>query len=147
MINAYTWEDLRPGLAAGFEVDVTERMMRDFLATSGDANPLHLHDEYATDFGFRARVVYGMLTASFYSRLAGVYLPGRHCLLHGINADFNAPVYVGDRLRVRGEVAYKNDAFKRIEVDCHIKNQADALVSKARLRLGWIGDRIRDLAS
>ena len=140
-MNSYTWEDLQPGLAATFEVGVTERMMRDFLATSGDENPLHIEEEYATDRGFRGRVVYGMLTASFYSTLAGVYLPGKHCLLHGLSVDFNAPVYVGDRLRVRGEVAYKNDTFKRIEIDARIENQAGVLVSKGRLRLGWIGER------
>jgi 3-hydroxybutyryl-CoA dehydratase len=140
-MNTYTWEELEPGLAAAFEVDVTDRMMSHFLATSGDENPLHMQDTYAADRGFRSRVVYGMLTASFYSTLAGVYLPGQHCLLHGLSVDFNAPVYVGDRLRVRGQLAYKNEAFKRIEVDAVIENQAGVVVSKGRLRLGWIGDR------
>ena len=135
-MNSYSWEQLRVGLAADFDVTVDDEMMARFYATTGDANPLHLDAEYASGRGFRSRVVYGMLTASFYSTLAGVHLPGRRCLLHGVKVDFNAPVYVGDRLRVRGQIAHLSEAYRQIELACDITNQRAEVVSKARVRCG-----------
>ncbi|MEA2753069.1 MAG: 3-hydroxybutyryl-CoA dehydratase [Myxococcales bacterium] len=135
-MNSYSWDQLHVGLDAGFDVTVDDAMMERFLATTGDANPLHLDADYATGRGFRSRVVYGLLTASFYSTLAGVHLPGQRCLLHGVKADFNAPVYVGDRLRVRGTIAHLSEAYRQIDLACEITNQRAEVVSKARLRCG-----------
>jgi 3-hydroxybutyryl-CoA dehydratase len=135
-VSSYSWEQLRVGLTADFDVTVDDAMMDRFLATTGDANPLHLDADYATGRGFRSRVVYGLLTASFYSTLAGVHLPGTHCLLHGVKVDFNGPVYVGDCLRVRGVVAHLSEAYRQIELACDITNQRAEVVSKARLRCG-----------
>ena len=39
-----------------------------------------------------------MLGASFFSTLAGVYLPGEHCLLHGVECKFAKPIFIGDTL-------------------------------------------------
>jgi acyl dehydratase len=135
-MNAHTWEDLVLGLEAELEVTVTEPMMSRFFETTGDSSPLHVDERYAKERGFGGRVVYGLLTASFYSTLAGVYLPGRHCLLHGLKIDFNGPVYVGDSLRVHGRVAYRNEAFRQIELACEITNQRHEVVSRALLRAG-----------
>jgi 3-hydroxybutyryl-CoA dehydratase len=135
-MNAYTWEELEVGLAAEFDIEVSLDMMERFTASTGDVNPLHLDAGYARQAGFDDRVVYGMLTASFFSTLAGVYLPGARCLLHGVQASFHKPVYVGDTLKVRGEVAYRNEAFKQAELSCRITNQRGEKVSSAKLKVG-----------
>ena len=59
---------------------VTPEMMDAFRAITGDVSPIHIDADYARGRGFPGRVVYGMLGASFFSTLAGVYLPGEHCL-------------------------------------------------------------------
>ncbi len=135
-MNTHSWTDLHVGLRAEFETVVTPSMMAGFLAATGDDNPLHVDEAYAVERGFRGRVVYGLLTASFYSTLAGVHLPGKYCLLHGLKVDFAAPVYVGDRLRVCGTVVHRNEAFQQVELACEITNQDAVVVSKARLRAG-----------
>ncbi|MBL8954125.1 MAG: MaoC family dehydratase [Myxococcaceae bacterium] len=135
-MNAYTWEQLQLGLTAEFAVEVSPAMMERFTSSTGDLNPLHLDPGYARQAGFDDRVVYGMLTASFFSTLAGVYLPGERCLLHGVEASFHKPVYVGDTLTVRGEVAYRNEAFKQAELKCRITNQRGEKVSSAKLKVG-----------
>jgi 3-hydroxybutyryl-CoA dehydratase len=135
-MNAYTWDELVIGLTAGFDVTVTSTMMERFRADTGDDNPLHVDLDAALRAGFEDRIVYGMLTASFFSTLAGVHLPGTRCLLHGINATFHAPVYVGDRLSVRGTVDYRNESFRQAELACVITNQSDKRVASARLKVG-----------
>ena len=132
----YFWEDLKVGLRHEFGVVITDAMMAHFRGDFGDTNPLHTDRAYAVARGFRDRVAYGMLTASFYSTLAGVHLPGRFCLLHGINVSFHRPVFVGDRLVISGEVSYLNDAYRQAEIAAAIADDQGVIVSKAKLRVG-----------
>lgn len=134
-MNAYRWSELHIGLAHSFTVQLTPAMMQDFLHLSGDTNPLHLDATFAKEAGFPDVVAYGMLTSALYSRMVGVYLPGRFCLLHGIQVDFSNPAYVGDWLTVKGEIAHLNDAFRRIEIRASIENGTQ-VISKAKIRVG-----------
>jgi acyl dehydratase len=135
-MNDYNWPELAVGLGATFEVLVTAQMLDDFAALSGDCNPLHMDDAFARSAGFPGRLVFGMLTSSFYSRLVGMYLPGKHGLLHGVEVEFKKPAHIGDRLTVSGEVVYLNDAYRQIEVKARILNQRGETVSKATIRAG-----------
>ena len=78
-MNHYRLADLTPGVTESFTVTITEEMMAQFYAITGDNSPIHMDADYAAGRGYPGRVVYGMLGASFLSTLAGVYLPGEHC--------------------------------------------------------------------
>ena len=82
-MNSYTLADISPGLTADFTLEVTAEKMALFYELTGDCSPIHMDEAYAQRRGYPGRVVYGMLGASLFSTLAGVYLPGEHCLLHG----------------------------------------------------------------
>ena len=135
-MNAYRWEDLSIGMKEQFEARFTEQHARQFAEVSGDVNPLHTDADYALSAGFRAPVLFGMLTSSLYSRLAGVYLPGKYALLEGVTLHFHAPVYAGETLFVVGEVVFLSESFRRLEVKATIRRQDRSLVSKALLRVG-----------
>ncbi len=124
------------GLSHSLEVTVTQEMMDMFLQLTSDNNPLHTDKDFACGKGFRDRVVYGMLTASFYSTLVGVYLPGKYCLLHGIDVSFVNPVFIGDRLSIFGEVSYINEAYKQVEIKASITNHSGAKISRAKIKVG-----------
>lgn len=135
-MNQYTFEELEVGMKECFTVTVTEEMMETFKQLSGDNNPLHCDESYAAASGFPGRVVYGMLTASFYSTMAGVYLPGERAILQGVDSKFRSPVYIGDTLTVTGKIAEKNETFRLITVKAEITNQSGQKVSKATLQVG-----------
>ena len=135
-MNDYGWPDLVVGQSAAFEVFVTAEVLNSFAAISGDYNPLHMDAAFAKASGFDGQVVFGMLTASFYSRLIGMHLPGKRALLHGIHVEFKSPAYIGDRLSVSGEIAYLNDAYHRLEVKARIVNQNGKVISKATIQAG-----------
>ena len=86
------------------------------------------------------RVVYGLLTSSFYSTLVGVHLPGKHCILQGIDIQFSKPVYIGDTLKISGKVSYINEAYKQIEIRAFITNQNNEKVSKATIKTGVLDE-------
>jgi 3-hydroxybutyryl-CoA dehydratase len=135
-VKHYRLLDIAPGLNHSFHVSVTAEMMGQFRDLTGDANPLHTDRDFALSLGYRDCVVYGMLTASFYSTFVGMYLPGRYALLQGVDASFTAPVFPGDSLTVYGEVTSIHQALRQIEIRAHITNQVGKKVSRAKIRAG-----------
>lgn len=131
-MNEYKIADLSEGMTASFERTVTQKMVDAFGMVSGDLNPLHTDTEYAKDLGHPGTVVYGMLTASLYSTMAGMYLPGKYCLLQQMETKFRKPVYVGDTLTVSGTVIQRTEFPAQIVVEIKIRNQNGKLVNSGR---------------
>ena len=136
-MNRYTWSDIHLGLKQSFQAVFTEEMVRSFARLSGDTNPLHIDAEYARSAGYPGPVVFGLMSSSLYSRLAGVHLPGKYALLQGIDVNFNAPCFLGEILVVEGEVTHLTEAYHRFEVRASIRKIQGALVSRAILRIGF----------
>ncbi len=135
-MNQYTLADMTPGLTESFTVTVTEGMMAAFEAITGDCSPIHVDADYAKGRGYPGRVVYGMLGASFFSTLAGVYLPGEHCLLHGVECKFAKPIFIGDTLTVTGTVTNVSEAVAEAEIKAVITNQDGKRVTRGVIRAG-----------
>lgn len=138
MLNVYRYEQIDVGMSCDFQVEVTQDAKKMFAEISGDENPLHTDKNYATSNGFQDEVVYGMLTVSFFSRLVGMYLPGKYCILQKIETTFTNPVYVGDELTVSGTVSKKHDSVRRIVIDGVVSNQRGEKVCKAKISVGCL---------
>ncbi|MEG1558150.1 MAG: MaoC family dehydratase [Oscillospiraceae bacterium] len=135
-MKEYTISSIELGMSESFCVTVSDEMLMGFRNISGDINPLHNDEEFAKTAGYKSRVVFGMLCASLFSTLAGVYLPGKYCLLHELTTKFKKPVFVGDTLTVFGTVTEKSAALRRITVSAKIVNQDGVLVNKASIKAG-----------
>jgi len=119
----YSFEEIKIGLIHNFEVGIDEELTKKFANVSGDFNPLHMDEQYAKETKFGKRVVHGMLLASFFSRLVGMYLPGKNALYFSQNLNFVKPCFIGDKVTVQGEIIDKSDATKIIKLKTSIKNQ------------------------
>ena len=135
-MNEYRITDLSAGLQESFTVTVTEDMMAKFQAITGDTNPLHVSDDFAKEKGFPQRVAYGMLTASLISTLGGVYLPGKYCLIQGVEVRFAKPVFIGDVLEVTGEAVKVDRDLRYLEIKVTIRNQRNEKVLRGLLKAG-----------
>ena len=123
-------------MTESFETVVTEQMFEQFLAITGDVNPLHNDTDFAAEKGHPGRVAFGMMTASFLSTLAGVYLPGKNSLIHEVEVKFARPVYAGDVLCVSGTVTEINDTFRLFWMKVVITNQKGEKVLRGKMRVG-----------
>lgn len=132
-MNSYTYDQLTIGMSESFTVTVTEEMLDSFKAITGDINPLHNDESFAKEKGMPGRVAYGMLTASFLSTLAGVYLPGERSLIQQVEIKFAKPVFIGDVLTVTGQIVEKNDSVSRIELKTTITNQDGKKVLRGKM--------------
>lgn len=137
-MNEYKFENLEIGQKESFQVVITEKMVDSFRKLTGDVNPLHIDDGFAKEVGdgkFSRHISFGMLTASFYSTLAGVYLPGKYSLIHSIDIKFQKPVYAGEQLEIEGKIISKQEALKLIEIKAIIYNGQRNKVSQAKIRV------------
>ena len=135
-MNEYRITYLSTGKQESSTVTVTEDMMDKFRAITGDINPLHVSDDFAKGKGFPQRVAYGMLTASLISTLGGVYLPGKYCLIQGVEVRFAKPVFVGDVLEVTGETVKVDRDLRYLEIKVTIRNQRNEKVLRGLLKAG-----------
>ena len=85
--------------------------------------------------GYKGKVVYGFLVSSFYSTLAGVYLPGRWSLIYDVQIGLTAPVYINDVLNVSGKVVAKVDVYKMLTLRIQIENQGGKKVSRGKMKV------------
>ncbi len=122
-MNNYKFDELTVGMTESFKVSITEAMLEAFKGITGDVNPLHNDEEFAKAKGHPGRVAYGMLTASFLSTLAGVYIPGERSLIQQVETKFAKPVYIGDELTVTGEITELVESVQRLELKVTITNQ------------------------
>mgnify|MGYP006158733551 CR=1 FL=1 len=124
----YTFDSITVGINHEFEITVTEKLVSDFSVISGDFNPLHMDEKYATKTKFKKRVCHGMLLASFLSRLVGMYLPGKNALYFSQILNFISPCFINDIITVKGEIIDKNYATKIITLKTSIVNQKNELI-------------------
>ncbi len=138
-MNDYRFSDIEIGMEASFSKNVTIEMENSFRELSGDENPLHKDDDFAKDISagkFQSHAAFGMLTASLYSTMAGMYLPGKYSLIHSFNElSFLNPVFVGDELTVTGQVVDKVDDLRLIVLKVSIRNQEKKVVSRAKMKV------------
>lgn len=134
--NQYCFEEIILGMEESFQVKITKDKQDAFTILSGDINPMHIDSEFAMQRGYKDCLVYGMCTASVYSALVGVYLPGEKCLFHECSIQWPKPVYIGDELTVYGKVAEIDERSRRITIKAYIRNQDGIKVSRAKLIVG-----------
>jgi len=121
--NSINFKEITIGYSKKFTVKITSKMLEDFATLSGDYNPLHMDSEYAEKTQFKKQVCHGMLLTSFFSRLIGMYIPGKNALYFSQTVNFRSPCFVDDIVTVIGEVTEKRETTKMITVKTEIYNQ------------------------
>jgi acyl dehydratase len=109
-------EDHPDRLGVGDRVEFTKILsdgdVRKFAAASGDTNPLHLDDEFASETRFKGRIAHGTLVGGLISA-ALARLPGLTIYLSQ-DLEFHNPVRIGDVVTADVEIVEDlgNDQFR-----------------------------------
>ena len=103
-LHGLYFEDLKLGQTAIFARTITETDIVLFAGISGDTNPIHINEEFASTTMFSGRIAHGMLTAAFISTVLGTRLPGPGAIYVSQSLRFKAPVRAGDTAVCRATV-------------------------------------------
>jgi len=79
---------------------ITEEMINGFAEYTGDKNPVHLDEEFASKTFFKKRIAHGFLVGSFISAVLGNDFPGNGTIYLSQTMSFQRPVYIGDTISV-----------------------------------------------
>jgi len=116
---------------------VSEADLDTFARLTGDNNPLHMDEDFASSTTFKKRVVHGMLTASFISTIIGTRLPGPGSLWYEQHLRFLHAVRIGERIRVWAKVTQKSPGQRVLTLDTIVFGEGDRRVieGEAKVRM------------
>lgn len=131
-------DDFHVGQHAAFTKTFTDDDVRRFVEITGDVNPLHVDDAFAARTRFGRRVVHGMLTASLFSTMVGMLIPGTGAIYRSQTLAFLRPVYVGDTVTAHFVVREIDRARHRLTIDAWIENAAGERVVEGVCEAGLL---------
>ena len=131
-------DDFAPGQHAEYTKTFTDEDVRRFVEITGDVNPLHVDDAFAARTRFGRRVLHGMLTASIFSTMVGMLLPGTGAIYRSQTLAFLRPVYVGDTVTAHFVVRAVDRARHRLEIEAWIENAAGERVVEGTCEAGLL---------
>ncbi len=138
-------EDLTVGRGSERQHTVEEGDIEAFAAVSGDRNPVHLDEAYASATPFKGRIAHGMLGAAYISAVLGMELPGPGAIYLSQNLAFKRPVRVGDTVLTRVTVIAIDPikAHVILKTECQVKGKividGEAIVMVPRRSVAPIG--------
>lgn len=89
-------EKIEVGMSVSYSQTITDADIKAFAGISGDHNPVHMSDEYASECRYGKRIAHGFISASFFSALFGTKLPGSGCVYASQELQFKRPVFIND---------------------------------------------------
>ena len=131
-------DDFTPGQHVTFTKTFTDDDVRRFVEITGDVNPLHVDDAFAAQTRFGRRVLHGMLTASIFSTMVGMLLPGTGAVYRSQTLAFLRPVYVGDTVTTHFVVRAVDRVRHRLDIDSWIENEAGERVVEGKCEAGLL---------
>ena len=82
----------------------SQEQVNEFARVTGDNNPVHLDEEFASKSIFKRRIAHGMLGASILSKVFGTLFPGNGTIYLNQTLNFLRPMYVEEEYEAVFEV-------------------------------------------
>jgi 3-hydroxybutyryl-CoA dehydratase len=118
-----TIEELQVGESKQFSKTISESDIYLYAGVTGDFNPAHVDEEYAKGTFFKTRIAHGMLTVGFISAAMAKDLPGPGTIYLSQQAQFLAPVRIGDTITAIVEVLELDRDKNRARIKTTCVNQ------------------------
>ncbi len=115
-------DNFEVGMIETYSQTITDADIKAFSGISGDKNPVHMSDDFASGTKFKKRIAHGLMSASFFSALFGMRLPGPGCVYLSQNLKFLKPVYIGDTVNAKVTLIKLNKRSRRFtfETNCYV---------------------------
>jgi 3-hydroxybutyryl-CoA dehydratase len=124
---------------AGFERLITQERVDAYAEASGDHNPIHLDESYATTTQFGTRIAHGMLSLALVTEMLVAEFPESWHSGGKIKVRFSAPVFPGETVVAYGEITSIDDSDEGLIATCAIgckkPDGTDAVVGRATVPL------------
>jgi len=128
------FSEIKMGYKVSFSRVITLDDIKQFVSLTGDNNPIHINKEYGKNSKFNSNIVHGMLLASFFSKIVGIYFGDFYYLAQTL--EFRHPAFIGDNILIEGIVESKSESTKIIQLKTIIRIQNKILINgQAKIQL------------
>jgi 3-hydroxybutyryl-CoA dehydratase len=117
-LRSLYFDELEIGMSEQMSHVIASADVIEFAELTGDRNPIHLSDDYAAGTQFQRRIAHGLYTAGLISTVLGTRLPGPGVIYVSQTLNFRGPVFIGDRVDVKVEVAELVPERRRARLAC-----------------------------
>jgi 3-hydroxybutyryl-CoA dehydratase len=128
MQKGMTIQALQLGQSASYTKTITNKDVLLFAEVSGDDNPVHVNEEYASTTMFKGRIVHGALVASLFSKVLGTDLPGNGTIYLGQESRFMKPVRLNETITATVTVVEILVEKNRVKLETIARNSAGEIV-------------------
>ena len=97
-------DHLSVGQKARRSITLTTEHVKTYAEMTGDHNPLHFDEDFASKTKFKKLVVQGGLTTGLLHALVAMDMPGPGTVFLSQNWKFIAPVFIGDTITAEAEI-------------------------------------------
>jgi acyl dehydratase len=111
------------GQRATRRLTLTAGHVRAYAELSGDYNPLHFDEGFASRTKFGRLVVQGGLTTGLLHALVAMDMPGPGTVFLSQDWKFTAPVYIGDTIIAEAEVLSVHPSKPVVELRVNVKRE------------------------
>ena len=94
-----------------------------FAKVTGDNNPVHLDEEYASKTLFKRPIIHGMLGATVFSKVFGTMFPGEGTIYLNQNLQFLRPMLVNTMYNAQFEVLEIDREKHRATISTSVTNE------------------------
>lgn len=131
---------LEIGDTATFRRTVTYADIALFAAATGDTNPFHFDEVYASKSRFKKRIAHGMLVTGYISTVLGTILPGPGTIYLSQKLNFRAPVFVDDTITAVAKVKEirKDKPLVTLQTDCINQNGEKVVEGEAIVLVDFV---------
>ena len=116
------------GQKAQRSIHLTAEHVLGYAKLTGDYNPLHFDESFASKTKFGRLVVQGGLTTGVLHALVATDLPGPGSVFLSQNWKFTAPVFIGDTITAEAEVLSVHATKPVTQLGIRIKRQTGEVV-------------------
>ncbi len=121
-------QEIKVGLKATRSIRLTKDHVQSFAELSGDYNPLHFDEAFASQTKFGRLVVQGGLTTGLLHALVAMDMPGPGTVFLSQNWKFTAPVFIGDTISAEAEVLKVHESKPVTQLGIVVKRQDGEVV-------------------
>lgn len=129
--------ELKIGDTFSTSKEITDEVIRAFAELSGDFNPIHLDEEFASKTMFKKRIAHGMITGALISAVLGNEFKDKKIVYLSQTMKFVAPVFIGDTVTATATVSHirEDKLIVTTETLCTNQNGETVVTGEGKIML------------
>ena len=121
-------------------IEITKELLLNFGNLAGDYNPIHTDEYYAKSKGFEGILSYGNILGLLISSLVGKSLNKSEVMLISQSINYKKPVYLGDKITLKGVIKEINEVYKVVKIKLIFKNNSGEICATGSCMVKYLND-------